>query len=55
MTKILEIKTTDNKGIIEYNAKIKVMKSGAGAGITLPKQLLGKVVRVIYKREGKRK
>lgn len=51
MKKILEIKTTDKKGIVEYTARIKVVKAGSGAGITLPKQLLGKEIRVTYKRK----
>ena len=51
MKKILEIKRTDKKGLKEYTAIIKVVKSGGGGGITLPKQLLGKEVRVSYKRK----
>lgn len=51
MTKILEIKMTDKKGIVEYTAQIKVVRSGGGAGITLPKQLLGKEVKITYKRK----
>lgn len=51
MTKILEIKRTDRKGIVEYNARMRVVRSGGGAGITLPKQLLGKEVRISYKRK----
>lgn len=51
MTKILEIKRTDRRGIIEYSARMRVVKAGGGAGITLPKQLLGKEVRVLYQRK----
>ncbi|KKN07401.1 hypothetical protein LCGC14_1067260 [marine sediment metagenome] len=49
--KILEIMRMDRKGIVEYKAKIKVVKSGSGAGITLPKKLLGKEIEVYYKRK----
>lgn len=54
MTKILEIKRTDKKGIFEYHARMKAVRSGGGAGITLPKQLLGKIVEVTYKRKGEK-
>jgi len=54
MGKILEIKRTTKEGIItEYHAKVKVVKAGTGAGITLPKELLGKVVEVYYRRKKK--
>lgn len=49
--KILEIKRSDEKGIIEYKAKVKVVKAGSGGGITLPKKLIGKYLEVYYKRK----
>lgn len=40
-----EIRDKDNK-LVEYSAIKKVVKAGTGGGVTLPKELIGKMVRI---------
>lgn len=46
----IEIKRTKGKEIIEYQTIKKVVASGTGAVIYLPKELIGKEVRIEYKK-----
>lgn len=47
MGKIIE----DEKGIVEYKNNRKVSAIGSGAHIIMPKELIGKVVSIHYKRK----
>ena len=50
ITKIIE----DDKGIVSYEVKKKVAKIGDGAHVMIPKELIGVVVDIKFKREKKK-